>query len=210
MNKLPQVRNDGIVVQELNDEVLIYFFDTNKAVCLNSTSAIVFNNCNGKTTFDDLKSKYKLTDDLIHFTLDKLNENNLLKEYQAINHFAGLSRRDVIKRIGLGAMVALPVISSVLAPTAVHASSQGQALNSTCTANSQCQSTVCTPTRGAEGVGTTGNQRCCIDTSSVEPGLTAGQTINGVCTVYNGDCCDGVATFQQDPAQAAGRGECIC
>lgn len=198
MNKLPQVRNENIVVQNLKDEVLIYFFDGNKAVCLNSTSAIVFNHCNGKTTFDELKNKYKFTDDLIYFTLDKLNENNLLKEYQANNHFAGLSRRDVIKRIGLGSMITLPVISGIIAPTATHAASGGLALGANCApAGSVCApGGVCAPTQGTNGTGTSGNIRCCIDGTSIEPGLRAGAGgSQPTCNFYGPSCCTGQAVY---------------
>ncbi|MGI8467331.1 MAG: hypothetical protein ACR2N3_02655 [Pyrinomonadaceae bacterium] len=171
MDKLPQTRNENIVVQNLDKEVLIYDLITNKAFCLNETSAIVFNACDGKTSFDELKRKHKLTDDLIHFALGELRRENLI-ESSNDNHFAGLSRREVIRRVGLASMVALPVISSLIAPKAANAASNNPALlanGQVCLSNSQCQSNRC----GGSGL-------CCSSNDFQS------------CT-FNGDCCSGVA-----------------
>ena len=222
MNILPRIQKENIVVQHLNDEVLIYFFDTNKAICLNSTSAAVFNHCDGKTTFDELKSKYKFTDDLIHFTLDKLNSNNLLKDYNLNEHFAGLSRRDVIKRIGLGSMVALPVISAMIAPSAANASSTGAATLAACTpaapagTSTQCQSGNCYNTRSNGGVNgnpvaATGNTKCCYPgaagSQNRDTGNSFGNFASPAACVSSGlgaGCCSGVA------AQANPAAQCLC
>lgn len=52
--QFPKARNKNIVVQLLNKETLIYDLIDNKAFCLNETSSIVFNACDGKTSFDEL------------------------------------------------------------------------------------------------------------------------------------------------------------
>ena len=128
MKILPVARNSDIVVQNLNEEVLIYDLITDQAYCLNRTSAIVFNACDGATTFDELKKRHKFNDELIHFALDQLNKENLLAKtaggYQSV--FAGMSRREVIKRIGLttSAMIALPFISGAAAPSPTQAQSR--------------------------------------------------------------------------------------
>jgi hypothetical protein len=59
MNKLPIARNADIVVQTLGKEVLIYDLNTHKAYNLNETSAIVYQACDGKTLFDELREKHK-------------------------------------------------------------------------------------------------------------------------------------------------------
>lgn len=38
MKTLPAVRHEGLIVQELSDEVLIYDLDRDKAHCLNPTA----------------------------------------------------------------------------------------------------------------------------------------------------------------------------
>jgi hypothetical protein len=124
MNRLPSARSQNIVIQELQAELLIYDLRTHKAFNLNETSAIVYKACNGRTSFDELKRKYQFTDDLIFLALDELNKENLLEEGEAYySPFTGMSRREVIRKVGLATMIALPLISSLVAPTAAMAQS---------------------------------------------------------------------------------------
>jgi hypothetical protein len=142
MNRLlPAARTTDIIEQEAGNELAIYDLQTNKAYNLNETSKNVYRACNGKMTFEDLRSRYKYTDDLIYFALDELKANNLVEEHKSV-HFAGINRREVIKRVGLGTMIALPVIVGITAPKAAHAASGtaslGQACNNNCAAPNQC------------------------------------------------------------------------
>lgn len=43
----PKSRRENIVVQEFDDEVLIYDLERDRAFCLNKTSAVVWRACNG-------------------------------------------------------------------------------------------------------------------------------------------------------------------
>lgn len=122
MQNLPLARTDSIVVQSANKELLIYDLRINRAFCLNETSACIYQGCDGKTSFETLKKKFGLTDDLILVALDELHKNNLL-EGKKINFPNGLSRREVVKKIGFASLVALPLISSIVAPTAANAQS---------------------------------------------------------------------------------------
>lgn len=121
--RLPVSRSADIVVQEAGDELLIYDLKTHKAFCLNKTAARVFNACNGKSGFYELKSKYKFTDDLIFLTLDALRKKNLLEENSDQSPFTGLTRREAIQKVGLGSMIALPVITALIAPISSQAAS---------------------------------------------------------------------------------------
>lgn len=124
MKILPQSKNANLVVQEMNGEILIYDFSTNKVFCLNETSAKIFQSCDGKTTFADLKEKYNFNDDFIFLALDELKRLNLLQpteNYQST--LAGMSRREAVKKVALGTFLALPIITSIVAPQAIQAQS---------------------------------------------------------------------------------------
>lgn len=116
---LPKIRRD-LLVQDLNDEVLIYDTNFDKSYCLNSTARTVFNACDGKTTLEILKND--LPEDVIFLTLDELKRNNLIQS-EYVSPFGGMNRREVIKKVGLATMVVLPVITGLVAPKAVHAAS---------------------------------------------------------------------------------------
>ena len=44
----PVARQEGLVIQEMPDEVLVFDLKTNKAHCLNETAAFVWKACDGK------------------------------------------------------------------------------------------------------------------------------------------------------------------
>ena len=124
MKILPKARLENIVTQECSDEILIYDLTTHKTFSLNNTASIVYKACDGITSFADLKTKNRLSDEIIYFTLDELRKENLLIETDSyISPFSGSSRRQVIKQVGLASIAALPVISSLIAPKAANAQS---------------------------------------------------------------------------------------
>lgn len=140
MNKAncPQVRKNDLVVQEMPDEVLVYDLNSNKAHCLNDSAAMVWRSCDGTNTVSDIVKTFekssggKVTEDFVWLAIDQLNEIGLL-EAGTVSRFAGQSRRDVLKKIGLASMVALPIIASLVAPRNAMASS-----SCACTTFSNC------------------------------------------------------------------------
>lgn len=122
----PVARKEGLVIQEMPDEVLVYDLQTNKAHCLNQTAAFVWKNCDGENSVGDIvrqfenKTGERVQNDLVWLAIDQLGERNLLETNMPAK-FAGESRRSVLKKIGFASMVALPVIASMAAPTAVMA-----------------------------------------------------------------------------------------
>jgi hypothetical protein len=125
--QFPTARKTGLVVQEVPNEVLVYDLETNKAHCLNSTASIVWKACDGTNSVTDIasivasESGAKISDDLVWLAIDQLNENSLL-ETEVKAEFAGKSRRDAIKKIGLASMIALPIVASLIAPKSAMAS----------------------------------------------------------------------------------------
>ncbi len=160
----PLSRKDEIVVQELNGEVLIYDLRTNKAFCLNETSSLVWEACDGNTSVSDIsrsisrKLNAPANDDLIWLALDQLKKEKLIANGdEVISNFEGMSRREVIKKVGLASVIALPVIASLVAPKAAMAASMcGQICSnsSDCSGIPNCttcrQSTVTTDPQGTK------------------------------------------------------------
>ena len=146
----PLARKTGLVIQEVPEEVLVYDLETNKAHCLNTTAAMVWKSCDGSRSVSDIAAHVgslageSISDDFVWLAIDQLNANDLL-EKQIEADFNGLSRRDVIKRIGLSSMIALPVIASLVAPpTAMAAASCNCITDANCgtVANASCPSTI--------------------------------------------------------------------
>jgi Coenzyme PQQ synthesis protein D (PqqD) len=146
---IPKSRQADIAVQELENEVLIYDFRTDKAFCLNKTSALIWQACDGTKSVSEIsreigeKVNTPVGENLVWLAIDQLIEDDLMDDSQpVVSKFQGLSRREVIKKVGLTSMVALPVISSLVAPTAaMGASTCG--VPCTCTNNTVNMGEVC-------------------------------------------------------------------
>ena len=141
-------RQNGLVVQEMPDEVLVYDLDTNKAHCLNQSAAFVWRSCDGAKSVPDIVREFesngrgKVTEDFVWLAIDQLNENGLL-DGEITPRFQGQSRRQVLKTIGLASLVALPVIASLVAPqNAMGAVSCACGNPGTCAGRNSCPSTT--------------------------------------------------------------------
>jgi Coenzyme PQQ synthesis protein D (PqqD) len=146
---LPRARVEGLVVKELPDEVLVYDLDTHKAHCLNHTAALIWKHFDGKATIAEVASRaaseggHALDSEVVLLALRQLRKAKLMLADGDTPKIDGhLSRRDVIKRIGLAA-TALPLVTSILAPTASASISCG---SHPCTSSAECAawSTECT------------------------------------------------------------------
>ena len=142
----PKARQKGLIVQQLSDETLVYDQERFKAHCLNRTAALVWEHCDGKKTTGAIAKAVEkeagspVGEELVWLALDQLGKSRLLTE-RAIPA-GGVSRREVIRRVGIAAAVALPVVTSIVAPKAAHAINcrpSGQS----CTASAQCCSGLC-------------------------------------------------------------------
>src|SRR5438552_16100347 len=126
----PQSRKQNLVEQEVDGELLIYDLETNKAFCLNQTSALVWQACDGKRTIAEIgdvlgkQLNTQTNEDIVWLALDQLSKQKLIDPpVDLVNKFQGMSRREVIKKIGIGSMIALPVVASLVAPRSIHAQS---------------------------------------------------------------------------------------
>lgn len=128
----PLARSEGLLSEELDDELLVYDEQRHLACRLNRTAALVWRHADGARSVADLvevlRSKIELADeDLVLVALDQLVEHELIESgYPARDHDeARMSRRRFIRRVGVvgAAALALPVVESVVAPTAAAAAS---------------------------------------------------------------------------------------
>lgn len=152
----PKARAEGLVVRELAEEVLVYDLDTHKAVCLNGSAAAVWKLCDGRRTAADIRRSLEkqaggpVPEELVWLALEQLGKDKLLDARVARpTEFAGISRREMIRRVGLATAIALPVIASIVAPTAADAASclpQGAACQESaqCCSGLNCIGDVCT------------------------------------------------------------------
>lgn len=123
MKFLPKAVNENRLIQELEKELLVYDLKNDKAYSLNETATAVYKACDGKTDFKRFAAEHSLSEDLVFFTLDELRKKNLIADEDSSSPFAGMSRRDVIRKVGVGTMAVLPVILMLNAPVAAQTAS---------------------------------------------------------------------------------------
>src|SRR5688572_19112186 len=151
---LPVARRKNLIIKELPDETLIYDLGSDEAHCLNQTAALVWKNCNGSRTVGDLANLLErklgapVPADVVWLALEQLEHFNLLSEpISRPRHVAGMSRRQLMRKIGVAAAVSIPVITSIIVPTPAQAASCNSQTNRDngcpCTSNSQCESGCC-------------------------------------------------------------------
>jgi hypothetical protein len=147
-NAKPNARKQGLVIQELPDEVLVYDLDRDRAHCLNQTAAFVWQRCNGRNTTAqiarNLGQQFDCPADekIVWLALDQLGRNHLLDQKFIPPANAGMNRRSMVKALGLAAVIAVPVVTSIVAPTPAQANTCTPSGGS-CGASAECCSNVC-------------------------------------------------------------------
>ena len=163
MEKFPKARVTDIVVSEYRDEFLIYDLKSHKCHSLNATACSVWKKSNGKRTVEqialeiDEDSDREIREGLVLLALSELTKRNLVDSAER-PVYGWLERREMIKKIGVASVIALPLVLSVTAPTAAMAQSMNcttaplspGCVALTCngggplaTVLNQCQTTLC-------------------------------------------------------------------
>ena len=155
MEKMPQARKSGLIIQEVDSEILIYDQVSNKAHCLNQTAAKVWKYCDGEISLADACSALSreletpVDERLVWYAVDQFSKDNLLQQEFTPPAFviAGLNRRQMVRTLGLAALVAVPLVTSIVAPTPAQAATC-RPTGAACTGGGQCCSGTCNPPGG--------------------------------------------------------------
>jgi len=156
MKELPRARRDKLVVREFGEEVLVYDKERHEARCLNRTAALVWKHCDGRTTVAEIGrrvavemtgAEQPLDQRMVWYALSQFDRDHLLEEKLEVpagvlSAKGGFNRRTAIRALGLTAAVALPLVTSMIAPTSAQAATC-RAPAATCTSSSQCCSGIC-------------------------------------------------------------------
>jgi hypothetical protein len=123
----PRARKEGLLTEELSNEVLVYDLERHKAHCLNPSAALIWKHCDGRTSITEIVQLLEkslgtsVDEDVVWCALDQLEKDYLLEEQVAWpTGMERISRRTLIRRVGMAAIL-LPLVTTISAPTA-HAS----------------------------------------------------------------------------------------
>jgi len=118
----PLARREGLLIRELPDELLVYDQADHRAHCLNRTAATVFRHADGTRTAAEIARLVAPEgadgEPAVAEALARLAEAGLLERRPPL---ASPSRREALRRVGLGAAVLLPAVASVVVPSPAEA-----------------------------------------------------------------------------------------
>lgn len=145
----PTARTAGLIIKPFSDETLVYDTERAQAHCLNQTAALVWQYCDGQSSVSQIARRvqaelHSLVDEqIVWYTLQQLERYHLLQAPVRLpDELARMSRREFLRKLKVGAGIAVPVIISVSVPTAAQAASclpSGQL----CISDMQCCSGFC-------------------------------------------------------------------
>jgi Coenzyme PQQ synthesis protein D (PqqD) len=140
-----------MILRQLKDEFLLYDQKSKKAHCLNRVAADVWLLCDGNRTVAQIirqlqgRAKSPIDENVVRFTLRRLQRAGLLESGAGKVELLQLpSRRLLVKKLGVAAAAAVPIVTSILVPTPAEAASPCRnALQPCPQGNTQCCSGLC-------------------------------------------------------------------
>lgn len=145
----PLARTSQLIVEELEDELLVYDTATDRVHCLSPTAAIVWRRCDGRTPAGGISAQLGFDGETTERALTELTRCGLLESGTETG--AGSTRRELTVRLAKagGAVAAAPLIASIVAPTPAAALTPGCEGINTCLYNCGqtvmgCQGASCT------------------------------------------------------------------
>lgn len=129
----PRARTKELIVERLPEETLVYDLRRHRAHCLNAALAWVWDRCDGRTSPEELARRLGKpeSEEIVRVALSQLSQAGLLETKLSRLETGGrCSRRELVRRLGQAAAVAVPVVVSIHSPAAAAAGSD-------CVANCQ-------------------------------------------------------------------------
>lgn len=126
---LPRARRDGLLVETVGEELLIYDESSHTAHCLSLIAACVWRHCNGERDVTELAELAEVSESLVANALHELREKDLLDAEPQLTQStdSGVSRREAIgqaARYGVAAVAGSLIVSATAATPAMASSGE--------------------------------------------------------------------------------------
>jgi hypothetical protein len=126
---LPRAREDGLLEEEVGEELLLYDRENHTAHCLSPIAACVWRHCDGEHDLAEIAVLAGASEELVASALHELREKDLLDAEPALMQSAipGESRREAIVRVaryGAAAAAGSMIVSATAATPAMASSGE--------------------------------------------------------------------------------------
>ncbi|HEX8138699.1 MAG TPA: PqqD family protein [Pyrinomonadaceae bacterium] len=138
----------------MGGETLVYDEKGHQAHCLNQTAAFVWKHCDRYTSVAQIarllekQLKTAASEQLVWHALRQLEQSQLLKEsVPRPAPGSHMTRRELVRSLGITAAISVPLVTSIVAPTATKAQTR------TCAGNREpCDVLPCCPGFNCDGI----------------------------------------------------------
>lgn len=129
-----KARQEGLFIEQIGNELIVYDQEKKRAHRLNQTSALVWRHCDGTKTVSDIAELLKkelnemVDENLVIVSLGQLDSASLLQEPIKLTPLVTrASRREFVRKVGaVGIMtVLLPLLTTMTIPTPAQAQTCG-------------------------------------------------------------------------------------
>jgi hypothetical protein len=128
--KLPAARDEGLLIEHVANDVVVYDVESKEAHCLSSLPAVVFTHCDGQTSLSSLATIASeelgetVTETTVEDVIAQLQARDLLASAR-VSESDAYTRRTMLRKSAIvgGVVAGAPLISSVFAPPALAANS---------------------------------------------------------------------------------------
>lgn len=130
LDQKPKARTEGVLVEEMDGETLVYDLETHDAHCLNPAAALLWKRSDGRTpvrAMVPLLREVGLPEEeaVVWMALSRLEKVGLVERVDLPGTKASFSRKEVLRALGAAAAMSLvlPAVESVVAPLAAQTAS---------------------------------------------------------------------------------------
>ena len=123
----PRSIQPRVSTQRVGSEILVYDPSRFMAFCLNRSSSIVWSLADGERTVAEigaaasLELETSVSEEFVFFALEQLRGDGLIEPPATTETRPAISRRTLLRRLGAGGALLLPVVAAIVAPTAAQA-----------------------------------------------------------------------------------------
>ena len=116
-----------VSIQQIGAETLVYDELRHKAFCLNESSSVIWRLADGEHTIEQMKVeasvelKTEVSEEFVLFALEQLRDDGLVEPFARIVDGPAMSRRALLRTLGVSGALLVPMIAAVLAPPAAQA-----------------------------------------------------------------------------------------
>ena len=123
----PKAKTEGLVVEEAGSELIAYNLKRHRVHCLNDEAVKIWRLCTGRRTVEEIAAKFESALDpspretVVRDAVVQFERLGLVEPGSAGSK---MSRRELVRKIGIGALAAgvvLPLVTSIVAPTPAYA-----------------------------------------------------------------------------------------